>query len=287
MSDTTRIFVPDSGGFGGNGLEGALIGSMMGNGGGFGGGMNNPFWALILLAFLRNWGGFGGDGYNSNSQLSAIQEQLNTNHGQTLLMDAIKGNASAVHELATTIGCNHNAVQTAINGVQAALASVGNQNNMNAMQVINAIQSGNTAIANQISQCCCDNKLLATQQGYENRIATTEQTAILGGKIDSQTTLINDKFCQLEMREMQNKLDAERAKNLALTNQLSQEHQNATFASMVAPMQADINEIKCKQPNTVTIPYSPVTPIPNCVAWNAAIYGGFPYGGGRSGQIWS
>lgn len=287
MGDVTRVFVPDGGNFGGNGMEGMLLGSMMNGGGGFGGGMwNNPIWAIVFLAALRNGGIFGNNGYENNSQLSAIQEQLNTNHGQTLLMDAIKGNGSAVHELATTIGCNHNVVQTAINGIQATLASVGNQSNMNAMQVVNAIQSGNTALSNQLSQCCCDNKLMTTQQGYENRIANAEQTAILGGKIDAQTTLINDKFCQLEMREMQNKLDSERAKTLALTNQISQEHQNADIARMVLPLQADINDIKCKLPQTVTVPYSPVTPVPSCVAWNAALYGGYPYGGGR-GQIWS
>lgn len=30
---------------------------------------------------------------------------------------------------------------------------------------------------------------------------------VIGAKIDAQTQMINDKFCQLEMREMQNKID--------------------------------------------------------------------------------
>ena len=104
--------------------------------------------------------------------------------------------------------------------------------------------------------------------------------------------MINDKFCQLEMREMQNKLDAERAKNLALTNQLSQEHQSALTGQQIAQatapiiaaqnaMAKEVNDIKCKLPESVTIPYSPVVGIPSCVAYNAALYGlgygGFPY----------
>ena len=44
-----------------------------------------------------------------------------------------------------------------------------------------------------------------------------------------------------------------------------------------------INEIKCKQPNTVTVPYQPFVTVPSCVAWNAglsALAGGYPYANG-------
>lgn len=275
MSDTTRIFVPDSGN-----SDFAALAAM--SNGGFGGGMNSPIWALIILAILRQWGYEGGGG---NGQLSQIQDTLNTNQGNTLLMNAItsQGAASvtATKELAAAANCNYNALQTAINMIQQQISAKASSDGTSFMQVVNAINSGNAALANTLQSCCCDMKTMMTNQNYEGRLADQAQTAFLGGKIDAQTTLINDKFCALEMREMQNKLDAERAKNLALTNQLSQEHQNATFAAMLTPMQADINEIKCKQPQTVTVPYSPVTPVPSCVAWNAALYGG------RGGQIWS
>nr|DAL01580.1 MAG TPA: hypothetical protein [Caudoviricetes sp.] len=42
------------------------------------------------------------------------------------------------------------------------------------------------------------------------------QFNILGAKIDAQTQIINDKFCQLEMREMQNKIDTLRADKASL-----------------------------------------------------------------------
>lgn len=99
MSETKTIIYPEAGGFGnGRGMEGMLLGSAM-NGGGFGGGgmWNNPIWAIVFLAALRN-GGIFGNGYDSNgncgcstqNQLSAIQETLSTNQGNTLLMDAIE-----------------------------------------------------------------------------------------------------------------------------------------------------------------------------------------------------
>ena len=59
-------------------------------------------------------------------------------------------------------------------------------------------QAGNCDIASKIAACCCETKNMITTQGYENRIATAEQTATLAGKIDAQTNLINDKFCSLK-----------------------------------------------------------------------------------------
>lgn len=275
MSEKTYVF--DGGSGSQSSIDPNLWAALNNGGGGFGGSFNNPFWAIILLAFLRNGFGWNGD----NSSAGFVSSQL----GQ-----AIAGNANALSNLATQLNCTEGQIQTAIAAIQNSVQQVANANNMNAMQIVNSIQAGNTTIANQISQCCCDNKLLATTQGYENRIANTEQTAILGGKIDLQTTLINDKFCQLEMREMQNKLDSERAKNLALTNQLSQEHQNAYFASIVAPLQQKVSDIECKLPDVARVPYSPVVGVPSCVAWNAGLAGlglGYGYGLNPGGSIWS
>lgn len=288
MGDVTRVFVPDGGNFGGNGMEGMLLGSMMNGCGGFGGGaFNNPIWALIIVGLLRQW---GFDGNGNNSQLSQIQDTLNTNQGNTLLMNAITtqgtANVTATKELAAATNCNYNAMQGAINAIQQQIANKASQDGISFMQVVNAINNGDAALANTLQSCCCDMKTLMTNLNYEGRLADQAQAAFLGGKIDAQTTLINDKFCQLEMREMQNKLDSERAKNLALTNQLSQEHQTATFAAMLNPIQLDVADLKRCQPKTETVYAPSVVGVPACAAFNA-LYSGFPYGGGRSGQIWS
>lgn len=292
MSETTKIFVPDSGGFGSNGMEGMLLGSMMNGSGGFGGGaFNNPIWAIILVGLLRQW---GFDGNGSNSQLSQIQDTLNTNQGNTLLMNAITtqgaANVTATKELSAATNCNYNALQGAINMIQQQIAAKASSDGVSFMQIVNAINNGDSVLANTLQSCCCDMKTLMTNLNYEGRLADQAQTAFIGSKIDAQTTMINDKFCQLEMREMQNKLNAERDKTLALTNQLSQEHQSALFGQQIAQatapiiaaqnaMAKEVNDIKCKLPESVTIPYSPVVGIPSCVAYNAALYGfgGFPY----------
>ena len=172
---------------------------------------------------------------------------------------------------------------------------------LSGQQIINAVQSGDASIAAQMASCCCDVKTAITTQGYENRLATQEQTATLAGKIDMQTTLINDKFCQLEMREMQNKIDALRDEKLALQNNISQRAQNEYIASVLFPISTSLTELKSEfdcfkshLPETVTVPkqngvyvpYSPVTAVPNCVA---AQYGFGPYAGfgfNNSGSLW-
>lgn len=75
MNEKTYVF-PEGGN---NGLDPNLLLSM--NGGFGGNGMwNNPIWAIVFLAALRNGGIFGNDGGNGyHSQLSQIQDTLNTN----------------------------------------------------------------------------------------------------------------------------------------------------------------------------------------------------------------
>ena len=192
------------------------------------------------------------------------------------MLQAINGNANAVGQLATTLHCD-------VNQIQATLCSISNAVGLSGQQIINAVQAGNTTIASQIASCCCDVKGAITTQGYENRLATLDQTATLVGKIDAQTTLINDKFGQLEMREMQNKIDALRDEKLALQNNISQRAQNEYIATSLYPintalteLRADFDCFKSHLPETVSVPYSPVTAVPNCVAYQ---YGFGPYAG--------
>ena len=290
-NETTRIFVPDGG------SNDALTTAMLANGGGFGGGMwNNPIWAIVFLAALRNGGIFGDNNNGGRNQLSQIQDTLNTNQGNTLLMDAIKGNATAIGQLAQTLGCNQNAVTSAINAVQSAICSVGNQVGMGQMQIINSVQAGNTAIANQIAQCCCDNKLLTTQQGYENRINNLQQSQLIQNGFAQVGYASADQTCQLKqcINDGNNRViakldsieDSRKDREIAsLTAALTAANSRAERAAELAPIYQKLNDISCKQPESITIPYSPVTAVPSCVAWNAALYGGFPYA--QRGNVFS
>lgn len=249
------------------------------------GGEGGWFMWVIFLFFLMGWGGNGWGNFGGRNT-DGLSNQLNNDYGRDLLLQAINGNGTAISQLATTLNCDINSVQTALNSLSTNVLNVGNQVGLSSSQVINAIQSGNQAIAAQMAQCCCDNKLLVTNQGYESRIATLEQTNQLGSKIDvnsgqitnaisMQTALINDKFCALEMRDMQSKIDALQEEKSTLQNHISNANQTnqiqAYIAGVVNPIAQEVNAIKAALPATVTLPYSCATAVPTALAYQYGI----------------
>lgn len=64
---------------------------------------------------------------------------------------------------------------------------------------------------------------------------TASQTCELKNAIAAQTQVINDKFCQLEMREMQNKIDSLRQENTQLALAASQQAQTANIVNQIRP----------------------------------------------------
>ena len=245
------------------------------NSGGFGGNMG-AWWIIIILAVLWGQNGFGRTSGNTDAILSA----LNGDTGRDMLLSAITGNGTAISQLASTLNCDVNSLASTLSTISLGISNVGNQVGLSGQQVINAIQSGNTTLAAQLAQCCCDNRLLTTQQGYESQLRTVEQTGILGGKIDAQTAVINDKFCQLEMRDMQAKIDSLQEEKSTLIAQISNSNQTAAIQayinSVVTPLATDIAAIKATQPNTVSVPYPQLTAVPSSYVY-----------GYNTGSIWS
>ena len=257
--------------------------ALMNNGGGFGGG--NWMW-IIFLFFLYGWGGnglFGGRG-----AAGGLGAEINGDYGRGLLLQAINGNGTAISQLASTLNCDVNAIRTAIDSVGSSICQLGNTVNMTSAQVISAINQGNQTLSSQLAQCCCDNKLLITTQGYENRIATAEQTAFLGAKIDNQTNVITDKFCDLEKRELQNKIDSLREQNSTLMGQISNANQTAAIqsyvSSLVTPIAQDVASLKACQPPTINVPYPNVAAVPTIPNTYCNVYGPFGFGGFAGGQ---
>ena len=114
---------------------------------------------LLFLFMLFDNNGFGFGNKNGN-----LPNMINNDAGRELLMNAIQGNGNAIGQLATTLNCNINQVNSALQALATQLQGVGNQVGMSGMQVINAIQSGNAQLASQLAQCCCDNKMAICQQ---------------------------------------------------------------------------------------------------------------------------
>lgn len=253
----------------------------------------------VIFLFLMGFGGNGWGGFGNGR--GGLANEINNDYGRGLLMDAIGGNRNALSNLATQLNCTEGQIQSAISALTSQVQSVGNQVGMSGMQTINALQQGNMQIAQQIANCCCENRLAICQQtgtlqnainnvavGQERTAsslayATQQQTCDLHNAIKESTQTIVDGQKQAEFREMQNKIDALREENStfkssAMTSQIIGQSLAPVNAAL-AGLQSEVNAIKCAQPNTVTVPYQPFQAIPNCVAYqyglNAANNAGF------------
>ena len=276
-----------------NGLDPNLLLAMNRNNGAFGGEGGWFIW-VIFLFFLMGWGGNGW----GNGNRPGLANEINNDYGRSLLMEAIGGNRNSISNLATQLSCSEGQIQSAIAELSTQMQNVGNQVGMSGMQVINALQQGNMQIAQQIAQCCCDNKMAICQQTNTlqtaiNNVATGQergfssiayetqrQTCELNSAIKNSTQLILDGQRAAEMREMQNKIDLLREENSAykssaMTSQIVSSAVAPLNAAM-AVLQGEVAGIKCKLPETVTTPYQPFVAVPNCVAAQMGIYNNTP-----------
>lgn len=268
----------NNGWFGGNGLAGGALGFLLGlvfGNGGFG-----------------NWGGFNG---GNGAAAASLGAQATAYNNTDLLMNAINGTDADIRALATMSNSDFDSMKTALATLNAGLVNVGSQIGMSSLQVVNAIQSGNASLAAQLAQCCCENRLLTAQQGYEARIQTIEQTNQLGSQADrnakaitdaiaAQTVAMNDGFCAIKERELQSKIDTQSEIITQLRGQIDNANQTAQIAAMLAPIKSEVDSIKASQPNTVPVQW------PNLVAVNNTPYSGgfygYGYGYGNGGSYW-
>ena len=293
----------------------------MNRNGGFGGEGGWFMW-VIFLFFLMGWGGNGWGGFGNNrGNLAgdvALGNLINNDSGRELLMSAIQGNGNAINQLASTLNCDINSVKSAINGVMSQIQGVGNQVGMSSQQIVNAIQAGNCQIASKLADCCCENRLAICQQtntlqnaingiatGQERGFSsvayeTQRQTCDIQNSIKSATDAILAGQRDAEMREMQNKIDALREANSQKDVIINNGQQTAVFSSMIqsatAPitnavnaLQGDINGIKCRLPETVTLPYSCATAVPTqaVFGYNGLGWAGFGLNGcGCNNSLW-
>lgn len=239
----------------------AMLMSLMNGNNGFGcnGGW---FWIWIILLFFINGG--NGFGFGRNNGAGFVANELNNDANTSMLMQAINGNKNAINSLSTTLHCDVNTLQSALNVINSSVDKLSGDVKLSSCEVINAITSGDAALASKLAECCCTTQrsidsvnLNITKMGYENQLSNCNQTNtlttaikdgfntlmsdnatkfnIIGSKIDAQTQIINDKFCQLEMRELQNKVDALRDEKNALQSSALLQQQTQNIVNQVRP----------------------------------------------------
>lgn len=281
--------------------------------GGFGGGFGSfnsiaDLFGLAIIASMFGWGnnGFGGGfgNWGGGNAAGFLSNQLNNDSGRELIMNAVtsqgEASRSAIQNLATMLGQDFNLVNAAVMNVQNALSSLALQQAVSVPQIINQIASGDASIISHFQNCCCEQKLLTVEQGYQSQIRTIEQTNALSGQADrntaaitaaiaNQTTMINDKFCDLEKREMQSKIDTQADIIGQLRGQIDNANQTAAITgyvnSLVTPLAQKVDQIAAKQLPTVNVQWPQLQAINTTPYVSGGIYGAYGYGYGNNGLV--
>jgi len=319
MSDKSNVLVFPEGN--NSGIDPTTLLAMNNNGWG---GMNNPFWMIFMLPFLYPFfnmfgGGMWGNGMfgGNNGGVGFLANQLNNDAGRDLILQAINGRADALGQLAQILNTSVSNIQSGINSINTSLVTMDGTTKLTGAQIINAIQSGNTALGQQVAQCCCENRLAICQQTNAlqsqaaqnaadvrlqlaqneaaDQLSVCQQTNTITRQADTNTNtivraiadqnaMIVKEFCDLKERELQDKINAQGDVITQLRNQISNDKQTLQFNAAFHALDDKIDAIAAKQPNTVPVAW------PNLIGVNATPYMGqgyYPgnYGGWGSGVV--
>ena len=256
----TSFLIPD----GQSGIPVGALPFLNNNNGGFlgGNGLGAGLVGFLLGAVINNNGNglFGG----GNNQMSDLVIQAVTNNGDRM--------TAAVNQLSTMLGQDFTQVYGAVQTLSQGINQIANAQGLNFAQVINALQSGNASIITQLQQCCCN-----------MREAISAQTNLLQQGANQNTQAILGELRAMQTQALQDKLDAERAKNGQLAGELSQQQQNAIIGQMIANavnplamqlqgIRGEVDAIKRCQPATITLPNNSMTAVPTIWANGVADY---------------
>ncbi|MDE6151663.1 MAG: hypothetical protein K2G12_06735, partial [Prevotella sp.] len=215
------------------------------------------WWIVILLIF--GWGGFGngfGGGFGGRGSaqgLADLGNLVNSDAGRELIMQAIQGNATAISQLASTVHCDQNALQGAIQSLSTQMCQLGNTLGLGQRDIIAAMENGNTSIMSKLCDCCCENRLAIanqtnTLQGAINFVnssvergfaatnyAFADQTCQLKNEINALKQYVGDQFCQDRMDQMRRENQNLRDQVQAFQLSASQQQQTANLVAQLRP----------------------------------------------------
>lgn len=227
---------------------------------------------------------------NGNA-LRDLAAMLNTSTSS--VQQAICGVNSSITQLGGQVGMSGqqiiNAIQLGNQGLAAQLAqcccdlrtaiTTGNyENQIATLNQTNTLQSGQNFINRSIERGFSDTAYAFRDQTCKLGSDIQNSTQQIKDATTAQTNAIISKLDSMERTGLMDKIDAQREMISTLKTNANIAAQNAAtqqaIAAATAPLAAQLAEIKCAQPNTVTVPYYPFSIQPNCGCGNSANYCG-------------
>lgn len=182
-----------------------------------GGNRNNDggWWAWIILFALFGWGG-NGFGFGGNGQ----------------------GGVGAEVQR----GFDTASITTKLDGINNGICSLGydqlaqmNTINTNVMQTGFGLQNAINGVSTQIGDCCCTTQRSIDQVRFDMAQNTCATNNAINTGFAQLDRTINDKFCELEMRQMQQTINEQQSLIQSLNLAQSQANQNQYLISQLRP----------------------------------------------------
>lgn len=148
----------------GSGLDFATFmnSALRNNDDGMWGGNGGLLWIFLLILF-GGWGNSFGNrgqaGQLTNDEAitgaidAAIQRARADGISDSMLMEAVRGNQTAIQTLATTFNTDISNVQQSLCALNGGIDKLSGQIGLSGQQVINAIQTGNMSLMQQLMNC--------------------------------------------------------------------------------------------------------------------------------------
>ena len=187
--------------------------SGFGGNGGFGLGDGNGWWILLLFILMGGWGnGFGG-GFAGGADFYPWMNQSNQ----------------------ISNGFQNQMLNDSINGITSGIAGITAQLSNNQM----ADLERSFAVQSALQNCCCENRASVADLKYTVATEACADRAAVGDALQAviasntaNTQKILDRMCQQE-------IDALKAQNIALQNQVNMQNLAASQTAQTAQLIAD------------------------------------------------
>lgn len=218
---------------------------------------------------------------HNNADLQNLANMLNTS--VDFVKQALCQVQNSISTLSGTVGLTAEQIKNAITSGNMALGSQLSQcccdireavtagNYQNQITTINQTHTVTDAVRNvgdKVTQGFCDTAYANREQTCHLSQAIQGSTQTIKDATNAQTQAIIAKLDNMERTGLLDKIDAQREVISTLKTNANIVAQNTAtqqaIAAAVNPLAAQLAEIKCAQPNTVTVPYYPFTLQPNC-----------------------
>lgn len=193
---------------------------------------------------------------NVNNSITQLSGQVGMT-GQQVINAVQMGNMNLASQLAECC-CN----------LRTAITQGNYENQIATLQQTQTLSGDINNVRATVTQGFCDTAYAFRDQTCQLNSAIQNSTQTLKDATTAQTTAIIAKLDNMERAGLMDKIDAQREMISTLKTNANINAQNAmtqaAIANAVAPINAQLAEIKCAQPNTVTVPYYPFNVTPNC-----------------------